>query len=304
MPQKFQTERRYVNTLLKLLFCNHALRRFDKVRSERAHDNLIILWADEAQRFMTASEEGTSDYNCVDVIREAGATIVAAAQSTTSLIPPLGKDKSRVLTLNLRNRMIFRSADEAEALQAADFLARNESSIAPVTPLAKTPSLMRKPRAQNQAAPAPHSARPRGVLVHCENRFRNCSAATWPNGKVSSWFAKLVVLNEQSSLLPTRVPWKDFEVIIHSSILKLKSTLAYSAAKGEDRAPADRGCAGEGAKHGLSIDFVVPVIQVDDGHYNALPVAFAAVLARHLGAKLWLDVCQINKVNHTEAHAL
>ena len=52
------------------------------------------------------------------------------------------------------------------------------------------------------------------------------------------------------------------------------------------------------------IDFVVPVIQVDDGHYNALPVAFAAVLARHLGAKLWLDVCQINKVNHTEAHAL
>ena len=41
---------------------------------------------------MTASEDGTSDYNCVDVIREAGATIVAAAQSTTSLIPPLGND--------------------------------------------------------------------------------------------------------------------------------------------------------------------------------------------------------------------
>jgi hypothetical protein len=54
----------------------------------------------------------------------------------------------------------------------------------------------------------------------------------------------------------------------------------------------------------LPIDFVVPVIQVDQGHYNALPVAFAAVLAKHLGAKLWLDVCQINKVNHTGAHAL
>ena len=46
---------------------------------------LLILWADEAQRFMTASEDGTSDYNCVDVIREAGITVVAAAQSTTSL---------------------------------------------------------------------------------------------------------------------------------------------------------------------------------------------------------------------------
>ena len=72
MSQKFQTERRYVNTFLKLLFYNHALRRFDKPKTERAHDNLIILWADEAQRFMTASEDGTSDYNVVDVIRESG----------------------------------------------------------------------------------------------------------------------------------------------------------------------------------------------------------------------------------------
>jgi len=124
MPQKFQTERRYVNTFLKLLFYNHALRRFDRQRKQREKDNLLILWADEAQRFMTASEDGTSDYNCVDVIREAGATIVAAAQSTTSFVPPLGNDKSKVLTLNLRNRMIFRAADEADAVQSADFLGK------------------------------------------------------------------------------------------------------------------------------------------------------------------------------------
>jgi len=51
-------------------------------------------------------------------------TIVAAAQSTTSFIPPLGNDKSKVLTLNLRNRLIFRAADEADAVQAADFLGK------------------------------------------------------------------------------------------------------------------------------------------------------------------------------------
>jgi type IV secretory pathway TraG/TraD family ATPase VirD4 len=124
MPQKFQTERRYVNTLLKLLYYNHALRRFDKTKADRAKNNLLILWADEAQRFMTASEDGTSDYNCVDVIREAGATVVAAAQSTTSLVPPLGNDKAKVLTLNLRNRLIFRAADEADAVQAADFIGK------------------------------------------------------------------------------------------------------------------------------------------------------------------------------------
>jgi hypothetical protein len=124
MPQKFATERRYVNTYLKLLFYHHALRRFDLSASARVASNLLILWADEAQRFMTASEDGTSDYNCVDVIREAGATVVAAAQSTTSLVPALGNDKSKVLTLNLRNRLVFRAADEADALQTADFLGK------------------------------------------------------------------------------------------------------------------------------------------------------------------------------------
>jgi hypothetical protein len=52
---------------LKLLFYNHALRRFDQNGEQRAKCNLVGLWADEAQRFMTASEDSTSDYNCVDV---------------------------------------------------------------------------------------------------------------------------------------------------------------------------------------------------------------------------------------------
>ena len=39
-------------------------------------------------------------------------------------MPPLGNDKAKVLTLNLRNRMIFRSADEADAVQAADFIGK------------------------------------------------------------------------------------------------------------------------------------------------------------------------------------
>ena len=80
MPQKFQTERRYVKrSETTLLQPRPAPVRQIEVRTRE--DNLLILWADEAQRFMTASEDGTSDYNCVDVIREAGATIVAAAQA-------------------------------------------------------------------------------------------------------------------------------------------------------------------------------------------------------------------------------
>lgn len=62
-----------------MLFYTHALRRFDKPKEERQRDNLIVLWADEAQRFVTDSEKGMSDYNCLDLIREAQATVVAAA---------------------------------------------------------------------------------------------------------------------------------------------------------------------------------------------------------------------------------
>jgi hypothetical protein len=191
MPQKFQTERRYINTFLKLLFYNHALRRFDKPKAERTEENLLILWADEAQRFMTASEDGTSDYNCVDVIREAGATIIAAAQSTTSLIPPLGNDKSKVLTLNLRNRMIFRSADEADAVQAADFLGKK-------IVMKRSWGSSAGKRSVNYSEAEEHNIRPHKlrklrdhqcVLVHCEKGFRQITLPPLePNGTVAKWF--------------------------------------------------------------------------------------------------------------------
>lgn len=193
MPQKFQTERRYVNTFLKLLYYNHALRRFDKAKSARADDNLLILWADEAQRFMTASEDGTSDYNCVDVIREAGATVVAAAQSTTSLIPPLGNDKSKVLTLNLRNRMIFRAADEADAVQAADFLGKKRV-------VKRSWGYSAGKRSVNYSEMEEHKLKPHKlrslrdhecVLVHCERGFRRVKLPPLePDGTVAKWYSR------------------------------------------------------------------------------------------------------------------
>lgn len=109
-----------------MLFYTHVLRRFDKPKSERDQDNLLILWADETQRFVTSSDDGMSDNNCIDVMREAKATMIAAAQSSTSFIPPLSDEKAEVLTLNLRNRMIFKAADEAGAVKSADFLGQKK----------------------------------------------------------------------------------------------------------------------------------------------------------------------------------
>jgi type IV secretory pathway TraG/TraD family ATPase VirD4 len=153
---------------------------------------LLILWADEAQRFMTASEDGMSDYNCVDVIREAGATIVAAAQSTTSLIPPLGNDKSKVLTLNLRNRIIFRSADEADAVQAADFLGKKQV-------VKRSWGSSAGKRTVNYSEMEEHKIKPHKlrnlrdhecVLVHCERGFRRIILPPLESdGTVAKWFS-------------------------------------------------------------------------------------------------------------------
>lgn len=127
IPQRFKVERRYIHTLLKLTFYSHVLLRFDRTAADRARDNLLILWADEAQKIVTANDDGTSDYNVVDVIREAKATVVAATQSYTSLIPPIGDEKkAKVFIANLANRITFKAADEDSAKIAADTLGKRK----------------------------------------------------------------------------------------------------------------------------------------------------------------------------------
>jgi hypothetical protein len=55
-------------------------------------------------------------------VHSSRATVVAAAQSSTPFIPPLCREKARVFTLNLRNRLIFKAADEEGAFESADFI--------------------------------------------------------------------------------------------------------------------------------------------------------------------------------------
>jgi Type IV secretion-system coupling protein DNA-binding domain len=169
----------------------HVLRRFDKPAEERRHDNLLILWADEAQRFVTASDDGMSDYNCIDIIREAQATIVAAAQSSTSFIPPLGREKARVFTLNLRNRLIFRAADEEGALESADFLGRKRV-------VKKSWGYSNGKMSRNYSEQEEHKIKSHilrslekhtAVVVHCEKGHRKeLLRPIESDGRVAQWF--------------------------------------------------------------------------------------------------------------------
>jgi type IV secretion system coupling TraD/TrwB family protein len=169
------------------------LRRFDKPADERQRDNLLILWADEAQRFVTASEDGMSDYNCIDVIREARATVVAAAQSSTSFIPPLGREKGCVFTLNLRNRLIFKAADEEGAVESADFLGKKR--VIKKSWGYHSGKMSRNYSEQEEPKIKPHVLRHlskhRCVLVHAERGHRTrLLPPLEPTGNISPWFRR------------------------------------------------------------------------------------------------------------------
>lgn len=192
LPQSYQIERRYINTLLKLTFYMHALRRFDKPAEERKHDNLLVLWADEAQKIVTAADDSMSDYNVVDVIREARATVVAATQSYTSLIPPMGDErKTKVFVANMANRVTFCAADEDSAKFAADTLGQRKSKRRTFGHSAgkRTASWTEEDKYWLQ----PHELRKlrkfEAVVQHCNGGFRRVRLQPCgTDGKVPPWY--------------------------------------------------------------------------------------------------------------------
>ncbi len=125
IPQKFQTEKKYISLLLKILFYLHALRRYDLPAAQRDAKNLIVLVLDEAQETVLVSEDGISDYNVVDKIRGARATTINSTQSPTSYIPPMGtREKADVFLLNLGNKIYFTAADKLASEMLADSIGK------------------------------------------------------------------------------------------------------------------------------------------------------------------------------------
>jgi len=192
IPQRFAVERRYINTLLKLTFYAHALRRFDRPAQERATDNLIILWADEAQKVVTASQDGMSDYSVVDLIREARATVVAATQSYTSLIPPMGDErKAKVFIANMANRITFCAADEESARMAADTIGKRKARRRTIGYSGGRRSTSYMDEEKYHIEPHEFRRLPkfRAVVQHCDYGFRKATLpALGTDGRVPSWY--------------------------------------------------------------------------------------------------------------------
>lgn len=190
MPQKLQTERRYVCTLLKLLFYTQVLRRFDMQQDSFLNKNLLLCWQDEAQRFITEADGN------VDVIREAGATTIIACQSKTSLYPPLGgKEKANVTILNLRNRIIFRASDEECAVSSAEFIGKKQVTK-------KTKSISRSGRSYSYTQTDTFKVKPHelrdlkdfcAIIYHSCGKFKKSTITPKDsNGRTPPWWYKKI----------------------------------------------------------------------------------------------------------------
>jgi Type IV secretion-system coupling protein DNA-binding domain len=189
LPQKYQTERRYITTILKLLFYTHALRRFDPRPSgsrKLEDDNLLICWQDEAQRFITESDGN------VDVIRQAQATTVLAAQSKLSFLPALGsKEKAEVTILNLRNRIIFKAADRGCAESSADFIGKRMIWKRSYTRGRGNYSTTRTREEEYRVKPFELMSLPKftAIVKHCEKGFRKKRIHPIDaEGRTPSWY--------------------------------------------------------------------------------------------------------------------
>ena len=192
MPQRYVTERRYVNTYLKLLFYYHALRRYELPKAEQQKQNLLLLVADEFQDLVTASEDGVSDHKIIDRIRGARCAIIAGMQSEVSADPAIGRDKRKVLSLNFRTRFIFRAADMEGATASADFMGKkNVWKLSKSSKALSAVTYTRRQEEDYKIKPAKlmdlkdHHA----VLVHPSKRFvRRLFRPLEADGSVAKWF--------------------------------------------------------------------------------------------------------------------
>jgi hypothetical protein len=124
VPEDYTTERKYIFTVMKLLLYRHALRRYALPTWQRYALNQLVYLGDEFQTAITASYDGTSDFNVVDRLRDCWLMLVISAQAFESLIPPQTKEQADVLALNLKNLIMYRAASETDALRCANALGK------------------------------------------------------------------------------------------------------------------------------------------------------------------------------------
>lgn len=177
VPQDFTAERQYVFTVIKLLLYRHALRRYALPPWQKAGLNQLIFVGDEFQNAITASYDGTSDFNVIDRLRDCLLMLIVSAQAFESIIPPQTKEQAEVLVLNLKNLVMYRAASEADALRCANALGKHWVERASRTVSADQTAHTFQKGEEYWIKPHEFRCLPdhTAVVRHCTNGFRKVS---------------------------------------------------------------------------------------------------------------------------------
>ena len=177
VPQDYTTERQYVFTVIKLLLYRHALRRYALPPWEKYALNQLIFVGDEFQNAITASHDGTSDFNVIDRLRDCMLMLIVSAQAFESLIPPQTKEQAEVLALNLKNLVMYRAASEVDALRCANALGRRSVEKATRTVHMDHTSYSYQQVEEYYIKPHEFRCLPDHIAVirHCTNGYRKVS---------------------------------------------------------------------------------------------------------------------------------
>jgi len=177
VPQDYTTERQYVFTVIKLLIYRHALRRYALPPWQKHTRNQLIYMGDEFQNAITASHDGTSDFNVIDRLRDCMLMLVVSAQAFESLIPPQTKEQAEVLALNLKNLVMYRAASEIDALRCANALGKHWVERATRTVHADHTAHTYQRVEEYRIKPHEFRALPdhTAIVRHCTNGYRKVS---------------------------------------------------------------------------------------------------------------------------------
>jgi hypothetical protein len=125
VTRKFDTERALINTVVKNIFYDIGLARFEHQDRKR---NLLVGIFDEYQNHLSATKNGTDDAQTLDKLRAANVIILAATQLKSSIVNRLKGEqhKASVVLGNLTNWIIFKAEDDETAEVCAKKIGKKE----------------------------------------------------------------------------------------------------------------------------------------------------------------------------------
>ena len=125
VTRKFDTERALINTVVKNIFYDIGLARFERQEKKR---NLLVGIFDEYQNHLSATKNGTDDAQTIDKLRAANVIILAATQLKSSIVNRLKGEqhKASVVLGNLTNWIIFKAEDDETAEMCAKKIGKKE----------------------------------------------------------------------------------------------------------------------------------------------------------------------------------